>query len=146
MPYISKDQVKVKREALKKALPGYKLSITTDNYSGIKVVIQRGPVDFGVSYAQLNENIDYNNRWDRDLGEYVSNPAIANVLSIIMPILNDGMRDGHQDSDYGYVPDYYTWVHIGQWDKPYELCDPNVIAGVDFSESIEALKQSIYFT
>lgn len=145
MPYISKDQVKVKREALKKALPQFKMSITTDNYSGIKVVIQRGPVDFGVSYAQLSEHIDYNNHWDRDLGQYVSHPAIANLMSIIMPILNDGMRAGHQDSDYGYVPDYYTWVHIGQWDKPYEFRDPNVIAGVDFSESINQLNNLSIF-
>lgn len=140
MPYISKDQVKVKREALKKALPQFKMSITTDNYSGIKVIIQRGPVDFGgVSYAHLNEHIDYNNHWDSDLCQYVSNPAIANVMSIIMPILNHGMKAGHHDGDYGYVPGYYTWVHIGQWDKPYEFCDPNVIAGVDFSESINQL-------
>jgi hypothetical protein len=31
------------------------------------------------------------------------------------------MREGHDDSDYGHIPDYYTWVHIGQWDKAYEV-------------------------
>ena len=30
MPYISKEQVKEKRKALKAALPQYKLSITTE--------------------------------------------------------------------------------------------------------------------
>jgi hypothetical protein len=122
MPYISKEQVKVKREALKKALPQFKMSITTDNYSGIKVAIMKGPVDFGIEYAQLNEYADYREpRWDRDTEQYVSNPAIADLMETVMPILNDGMREGHDDSDYGHIPDYYTWVHIGQWDKAYEV-------------------------
>ena len=43
MPYITKEQVAAKRAAIKKALPEFKLSITTENYSGIKVAIMRGP-------------------------------------------------------------------------------------------------------
>ena len=137
MPYISKDQVKAKREALKKALPEFQLSITTENYSGIKVVIQRGPVNFGTEYMQLNPYIDYREeRWNSELNEYVSRPEIADVMERIMPILNEGMGEGFEDSDYGHVPDYYTWVHIGAWDKPY-ICTK--IAGVDFSDSFDQL-------
>jgi len=137
MPYISKEQVKAKREALKKALPEFTLSITSENYSGIRVAIMRGPVNFGTEYTQLNQHINYREeRWDRDLNEYVSKPVIANVMERIMPILNEGIGEGFEDSDYGHVPDYYTWVHIGKWDKPY-VCTQ--IAGVDFSESLNQL-------
>ena len=109
MPYITKDQVKAKRAALKAALPAYKLSVTTEHYSGIKVAIMAGPTDFGTEYQQLNP---YYKQY---------NPRIQDILDIVMPILNEGMGEGFEDSDYGHVPDYYTWVHIGKWDKPYQV-------------------------
>ncbi len=137
MPYITKEQVKAKREALKKALPEFKLSITTEHYSGIKVAIMRGPSDFGTEYSQLNPYHDYRaETWNRDTEEYESNPAIADIMDIIMPILNEGKGASTEDGDYGMIPDYYTWVHIGKWDKPY-VCTK--IAGVDFSESLNQL-------
>jgi hypothetical protein len=122
MPYITKDQVKAKRAALKAALPAYKLSVTTEHYSGIKVAIMAGPTDFGTEYTQLNPYIDYREeRNNSSTGQYDSNPPIQDVLDIVMPILNEGKGEGFQDSDYGHVPDYYTWVHIGKWDKPYQV-------------------------
>ena len=122
MPYITKDQVKAKRAALKAALPAYKLSVTTEHYSGIKVAIMAGPTDFGTEYTQLNPYINYREeRYNSNTGEYESNPAIQDVLDIVMPILNEGKGEGFEDSDYGHIPDYYTWVHIGKWDKPYQV-------------------------
>ena len=122
MPYITKDQVKQKRAALKAALPAYKLSVTTEHYSGIKVAIMAGPTDFGTEYTQLNPYIDYREeRYNSNTGEYDSNPPIQDILDIVMPILNEGKGNGFEDSDYGHVPDYYTWVHIGRWDKPYQI-------------------------
>ena len=143
MPYISTEQVKAKREALKKALPEFKLSVTREHHSGIRVVIQRGPVHFGTDYMQLNPHINYREeRWDREANEYVSRPEIAAVMERIMPILNEGMGEGFEDSDYGHVPDYYTWVNIGAWDKPY-ICTK--IAGVDFSDSFDQLDNLTIF-
>ena len=122
MPYITKEQVRAKRAALKKALPQFKLSVTTEHYSGIKVAIMAGPTDFGTEYQQLNPYIDYREaRYNSSTGEYDSNPPIQAVLDIVMPILNEGQGEGFEDSDYGHVPDYYTWVHIGKWDKPYQV-------------------------
>jgi len=121
MPYITKDQVRAKRAALKAALPAYKLSVTTEHYSGIKVAIMAGPTDFGTEYTQLNPYINYREeRYNSSTGQMDSNPPIQDVLDIVMPILNEGMGEGFEDSDYGHVPDYYTWVHIGKWDKPYQ--------------------------
>ena len=110
MPYISKDQVKQKRQALKAALPNHKLSVTTEHYSGIKVAIMEGPTDLGTEYSQLNHFHP----------DQYSQP-IQDLLDTIMPILNEGKGEGFEDSDYGHVPDYYTWVHIGKWDKPYQV-------------------------
>jgi len=123
MPYITKDQVKAKRAALKAALPAYKLSVTTEHYSGIKVAIMAGPTDFGTEYQQLNPYIDYREeRYNSSTGEWdTGNPHIQDVLDIVMPILNEGQGEGFEDSDYGHIPDYYTWVHIGKWDKPYQI-------------------------
>ena len=122
MPYITKDQVKAKRAALKKALPQYKLSVTTEHYSGIKVAVMAGPTDFGTEYTQLNPYIDYReDRYNSSTGQYDSNPNIQALLDIVMPILNEGKGEGFEDSDYGHIPDYYTWVHIGRWDKPYQI-------------------------
>ena len=142
MPYITKDQVKAKRKALKEALPQYKLSITTEHYSGIKVAIMRGPsMLHGSTYEQLNPYIDYREeRWEGD--ERVSYPEIAELMDIIMPILNEGKGASTEDGDYGMIPDYYTWVHIGKWDKPY-VCTQ--IAGVDFSESLTQLDNLTIF-
>jgi len=144
MPYITKEQVTAKRKALKEALPEYKLSITTEHYSGIKVVIMRGPsMLHGTTYEQLNPYIDYREeRWDRDLEKRVSYPEYADLMEIIMPILNEGKGASTEDSDYGMIPDYYTWVHIGKWDKPY-VCTQ--IAGVDFSESLDQLDNLTIF-
>ena len=57
MPYITKDQVKAKRAALQAALPQYKLSVTTEHYSGLTVAIMAGPTDFRPAYTQLNPDI-----------------------------------------------------------------------------------------
>ena len=141
MPYITKEQVSQKRKALKAALPQYKLSITTEHYSGIKVAIMRGPSAFhGTTYDQLNPYIDYREeRWDRDLEKHVSYPEIAEVMDVIMPILNEGKGASTEDSDYGMIPDYYTWVHIGKWDKEYECTTVPCSAELDQSMANESI-------
>ena len=80
-----------------------------------------GPTDFGTEYQQLNHNIDHREaRYNSNTGQWESNPNIQDILDQVMPILNEGKGEGFEDSDYGHVPDYYTWVHIGKWDRPYQ--------------------------
>ena len=122
MPYISKDQITQKRKQLKAALPEFKLSVTNMHYSGITVAIMEGPVDYGTEHIQLNTYRNYREeRYNSSTGEWETNPEFADIMERIMPILNEGKGEGFQDSDYGHVPDYYTQVHIGKWDKPYTV-------------------------
>ena len=127
MPYITKDQVTQKRKQLKAALPQYKLSVTTEHYSGIKVAIMSGPTDLGTEYDQLNPYC---------MDQY--NKNIQDIMSVVMPILNEGKGEGFEDGDYGHVPSYYTWVHVGKWDKPY------VNTGDVEVECSAALDQAMY--
>jgi len=110
MPFITKDQITTKRKQLKAALPQYKLSVTNKHFSGINVAIIEGPNDIGHEYNQLNENCA---DW--------YNAEVQSILSTIMPILNEGKGASTEDGDYGMIPDFYTWVQIGKWDKPYIL-------------------------
>lgn len=54
MAYISAEEVKQIRQAVKKALPAFKVSVTRDHHSGVIVALQAGPVDFGTAYTQIN--------------------------------------------------------------------------------------------
>jgi hypothetical protein len=110
MPYITKEAVTQKRKQLKAALPQYKLSVTNSDYAGIQVAIMSGPNDLGEGYLQLNQHCpDYYNE------------HVAALIGTIQPILDEGRGEGHEDGDYGTVPEYYTWIHVGKWDKPYEI-------------------------
>lgn len=114
MPYISKDEVKQIRIKLKSALPKFKLSVRTKHNSEILVSIVSGPIDFGETYIQVNHF--YINRDWNDL------PECMNVLNTINNIIQDQKPiDGHNDSDYGFIPNYYTSIHVGAWNKPYEM-------------------------
>ena len=146
MPYISSESVKAKRTALKRALPQFKFSITRENYSSIRVCIMEGPIELPANES-LNPYINYREeRYSSFDGTYMpARPGVANLMETIMPILNEGMGAGFEDSDYGHVPDFYTWIQIGKWDKPYVYRNPNQIAGVDFSESIEQLNKLSIF-
>lgn len=115
MPYITKEQVKAKRKALKTALPEYKLSVTNQDYSKINVAIIKGPHAFQLderSYKQVNHfYID---------DHYESDPEALRVLTTIRDILQEDQTEEVYDGDYGSVPTFYIGMSIGQWDRPYE--------------------------
>lgn len=109
MPYISPETVKEMRIKLKKKLPQFKLSVRTENYSSVCVTLVSGPVDFGTKYTQVN-NFYINEHWTGDR---------RTVLNAIQNIIGKGCGVEVEDGDYGSVPDWYTRIHIGRWDKDY---------------------------
>ena len=120
MPYIATESVKEKRKALRAALPGWKLSVRTENHSTVAVTIVEGPLAFpdvtegtwAEGYSQLNHYY-----LGRDFAE--DHPEWLAPLETIKEIAEAGMSDGFHDSDYGYVPGHYITLTIGRWNKPY---------------------------
>jgi len=116
MPFISTDTVKAKRQAIKKALPAFKFSITIHDYSSIRCIIKSGPI------AMLDEGVTdecVNKYYIED--HYAEKPEVLDVLLTIQSILSDGNHTESIDGDYGNIPKYYTSLNIGSWDKGYEI-------------------------
>ena len=112
MPYISKEEVKTKRELLKKALPDYKLSVVCRDYCEIRVAIVSGNIKIEPTYQQVNPFYIKDN--------YENEPELKNLLLKIKEIINEGNYTASEDGDYGSIPSFYIAIHIGKWDKPYQ--------------------------
>lgn len=57
MAYIRPEQVAEMRNEIKKLCPskeGWKVSVTTENYSTVRVRLLQGPLDFGTTYRGVN--------------------------------------------------------------------------------------------
>ena len=117
MPYITKDEVKRKRNLLKTLLPGYKLSVRTVHYSTINVTIVSGPIDL---LPESEDKYEQVNRFYID-SHYKELPETKKVLNTILEVANEGNYIESEDGDYGSIPSFYTRINIGSWDRPYEV-------------------------
>ena len=45
---------------------------------------------------------------------------VKNVLNRINDIAHEGVRY-HETGDYGTQPDFYVSIHIGKWDRPFQM-------------------------
>lgn len=121
MPYISPEQTKIYRQALKKALPGWKLSVRTRNYSTVSVSVVSGPLEFPQEETKQSgwrDNYEQVNHFYIDKF-YANFPDWVKVLNTIKSIIGNDQRELVYDGDYGSVPTYYIDIAIGQWNKPY---------------------------
>jgi hypothetical protein len=111
MPYISTERVKAIREQLKKEFPGWKFSVIRRHHMEVSVSIMSAPLDFGKEYQQVNQYY---------ITEHYQGAIRDNLLKIneIMEASNGTLTI---DADYGSIPNYYTSLTIGQWDKPFTL-------------------------
>lgn len=107
MPYISPESVAAKRSLLKKAFPEYKLSVTREHHSIIRVDIMSGPIELEGSQV----NVFYAH-------EHFTGEA-KRVICGIIDIIREGVKIISPDTDYGDWPNFYYDVNIGKWDKPY---------------------------
>lgn len=110
MPFIATEEVKEIRTALKKALPGYKLSVRQEHHTSLHVSILAGPADMGESCQIAPFHLNHYQ------GE------ARKVLDTVFATIN-AVKPKHtvsEDGDYGSIPNYYQNVEIGKWNKPYE--------------------------
>jgi hypothetical protein len=115
MPFISTEDVKAKREQLKKEFPKYKFSITKENYSSISISILSGPVDLLPNKEKKYESV---NQYYID-DNYKNNKFTRDLLNKIYDIANSKNYTVTEDADYGSVPKFYVNITIGKWNKPY---------------------------
>ena len=112
MPYISTEEVKTIREALKKALPEFKLGVRRDNYSSVIVTVKKGPLDLS---ATPGINPYYWRDQVEDAGKKDLLDKIFTTIDATHPKVTESF-----DGDYGNIPNYYLHVQIGSWDQPYQ--------------------------
>ena len=118
MPYLSTEDVKAKRKELRAAFPGFKLSVTKNNgHSGIVVTFLEGPIPM-LSGSRGYEQV--NHLW---IDSHYEDKLVAEVLKKAAEIASRGKRIVNHDSDYGSIPNFYTELAIGRWDKPYVVRD-----------------------
>lgn len=127
MAYISASEVKRIREALKMAFPDFKFSVRKlHSGSSVQVKIVSGPIDLrddcyhGKGHGQLNQyRLDYY----ENTGFY---EAIQHIIK------NAPLRKHYDESDAQtdyFNCAYYYRIHIGEWDKPYEIKMPKRLKG-----------------
>lgn len=121
MPYIRTEEVAKKRAAVKAAFPDFKFSIRTRHNSTICVSILEAP--FNMLADTDNRKEDVNHYYIAD--HYEKNPKAKEVLLKIYSIINEGNRTITHDAEYGYIPQFYTDINIGEWDKPFKVVVPN---------------------
>lgn len=115
MPYISPETVKEKRKLIRKSFPDFKISVRGSNYSSIDVSILEGPVNMLEGSTDTYEQVNHFYIDDH----YKDTPKVRKVLKKIYEIINSGNGTECYDGDYGRIPNFYTHISIGQWNKPY---------------------------
>lgn len=115
MAYISSEKVKEIREKIKKEFPRFKFSITKQHHSGVMIRIMAGPFDFSdVDHKQLNTYYL----------EKIYNVPLREMALKIMDIVHTVEPvKYHETGDYGTQPSFYTYIHLGEWDKPYKMME-----------------------
>jgi len=117
MPYISTEEVKEKRNLIKKTFPKFKISVTRQHGSSINVYVLAGPIDLIPDSKKKYEQV--NHYYIKE--HYEDQPETRDFLLKLYDIVNSKNGLEVYDGDYGYVPNFYTHIAIGQWDRPYKV-------------------------
>lgn len=130
MAYLSKDQVKQTREALKVAFPDFKFMVRKGNggSGSINVSIMSGPIDFG-DFDMPKAVNPYH------VGSFFEGKQVRFLEAVIKVIKYGTDRQWYDNSDA--MTDYfdtafYLDVELGRWGKgpqPYVKTDPRKLKG-----------------
>ena len=119
---------------LKRALhgSGVSYSLSVRHHSTLVMTIRQSSIDFIGNYNETvakrprpehlplkpaEKSLDINPYWYK---EHFTGKALA-VLSLIMPILNNGNHDRSDLMNDYFDVGWYVDVKIGKWDQPYVL-------------------------
>jgi hypothetical protein len=117
MAYVSDEKMKQVREDLKKALPGWKFSVTKHHHSSVCVAVMAGPLEMNEQgEAQINH---YHIESSVKHYEIPQAEEWVKVLEKIRDIVLVGHWDeSDSQTDYFNCAFYYD-INIGKWDKKY---------------------------
>lgn len=122
MAYITKEQVKGKREKLKQMFPasqGWKFSIKTQHYTTIVVAILKAPVNLlegkDVKYKDVYNQYRIDSEFKGEAKE---------ILTEIYKIINDGNYNNSDTYTDYFDVGFYVSFSIGVWDKDF-VFEPN---------------------
>lgn len=116
MAYISTDDVRKIRQALKAEFDNIKFSVRNSNKTKVIVTIKSGKVDFSdllddTGYQQINHY--YLDRYGHH------KPIFEKIEKIIKTAPERGWYDNSNiQTDY-FDTSFYFDIQVGQWDKPY---------------------------
>lgn len=137
MAYISADDVKSIRNALKEKFPNFKFGCKKGSGSlSVDVTIKQGPIDFISNYntvagkrfgddpmrfREATGELQINQFWFEDHFDGQAKTMIAEVLNIIKTAPSGGWYDASDiQSDY-FNTAFYIHLSVGEWNKPYAL-------------------------
>lgn len=109
-----KEMLSAKAKEIKSKYRDFKFSIRTE-YNKITVNILSGPIELRETPDQLPGK-SYRPHFKTNLSD-----EAKTILDDIYNIANEGNSIISADTDYGNWPDFYVNVHIGRWDRPYEV-------------------------
>lgn len=135
MPYITTERVSEIRNNLKKEFPNFKFSIRKENHSSVNVDILEAPFNMLRDETKTYETVNhfYINDTFKDF------PEAKEVLIRINEIMNATNGVFVEDGDYGTVPNYYTNLSIGSYDKPFKVVERKAKAN-DLKSSFEKME------
>jgi hypothetical protein len=138
MAYITKAEVQAKAAALKAINKKYgvKATFSGSNSSTLKLTISSGQLDFVSDYCDMikirntcfePESIINNTKQSGHIqvNHYYLDTQFSDVTLQYLEEVYELMKQGHWDEsdiqvDY-FSCSWYNSIHIGRWNKPYEL-------------------------
>ncbi len=125
MAYITKEEVKVIRDDLKKAFPEIKFSVRKNAYSStVYVTIKESPYNFelnGKEYRDVNQYHYDTNSSVRDYDDNVIKPnSHLPLLRKIFAIISKEHWDKSDIMTDYFNCSFYYYLSIGEYTKPYK--------------------------
>ena len=127
MAYVTTQQVKQTREALKLAFPDFKFMVRKSHAGGssINVSIMSGPLDFG----DIRDGASVNQYWvESHYADYLV-PFLKAVIKVIKFGTDRQWYDRSDAMTDYFDTAFYLDVEIGRWGKPYIKTDTRKLRG-----------------
>lgn len=137
MAYISAEDTKQIRKALKAAFPGFKFSVRNDNHLAVNVKVMAGPVDLNVLARDEDRGFDVNHYHLGNYGEHQE--FFQAILDVIKMAPERGWFDESDSmTDYFHTA-FYIHMGVGAWDKPYEYKPSKKAVDTNYAEAVQAV-------